>query len=251
MADEPKKARNPAWTRDELILALEYYLDNPQGSHDGSEDGVKRLSKEINEVGRLLGHTTSDTFRNANGVSMKLMNFRNHDPYYINSGRIGLSRGNKLEGKLWDEFAGDRARLKTAAVAIRRWAMSDEQSEERTAIGEDEPEVADAAEGKLVTRVHRARERNRNLVKRKKESFQKKHGRLFCEVCNFDFAAVYGSRGEGFIECHHLKPVSSLEPGEKTALRDLAMLCANCHRMVHAKTPWLSLRELRSLLRRA
>ncbi|MEX2447811.1 MAG: hypothetical protein WD404_03595 [Solirubrobacterales bacterium] len=30
---------------------------------------------------------------------------------------------------------------------------------------------------------------------------------------------------------------------------DLALLCANCHRMVHAKRPWLSVEQLRSHLK--
>jgi hypothetical protein len=37
--------------------------------------------------------------------------------------------------------------------------------------------------------------------------------------------------------------------GQKTRLADLALLCANCHRMIHARRPWLTLDELRGLLR--
>ncbi|WP_352230624.1 MULTISPECIES: HNH endonuclease [Asaia] len=39
-----------------------------------------------------------------------------------------------------------------------------------------------------------------------------------------------------------------IEPGTKTKLSDLALLCANCHRMIHARRPWLSLDELRQII---
>jgi hypothetical protein len=31
-------------------------------------------------------------------------------------------------------------------------------------------------------------------------------------------------------------------------MQDLAVLCGNCHRMVHAKTKWLMLSEMKELL---
>jgi 5-methylcytosine-specific restriction protein A len=101
----------------------------------------------------------------------------------------------------------------------------------------------------MLTRLHRVRERNREIVRRRKEQAMARLGRLACEACGFDFAERYGERGWGFVECHHTRPVHTLRPGERTRLADLALLCANCHRMIHARRPWLSLHELRALLR--
>jgi 5-methylcytosine-specific restriction protein A len=67
-------------------------------------------------------------------------------------------------------------------------------------------------------------------------------------ACGFNFAARYGERGSGFIECHHTKPVSALRPGEKTRLEDLALLCANCHRMIHIRRPWMTVGQLKQAL---
>ena len=61
----------------------------------------------------------SGDFRNPNGVYMKMMNFRRFDPEYTRQGRVGLTRGNKGEGLVWDEFAGDKPRLAKVAAAIR------------------------------------------------------------------------------------------------------------------------------------
>jgi len=124
---------------------------------------------------------------------------------------------------IWDEFASDLERLKAAAAAIRAIASKD-------AIPDlDEPEVAEAQEGRLVTRFHRTRERDREIVKRKKAAVLKSTGRLACEACGFDFEAAYGDRGSGFIECHHLTTVHKLAEGSLTRLSDLALVCANCH----------------------
>ncbi len=77
------------------------------------------------------------------------------------------------------------------------------------------------------------------------------NGRLSCEACGFDFVSTYGKRGYGFIECHHTKPIHMITPSSKNRLNDLALLCSNCHRMVHAHRPWLTVSELRELLKDA
>ena len=106
-----------------------------------------------------------------------------------------------------------------------------------------------ALEGAVLTRLHRFRERDRGIVERRKAKVLKEAGTLACEACGFDFRKVYGPRGDGFIECHHTQPVSALKSGEKTKIADLALLCANCHRMIHVTRPWLTVEELKSVLR--
>ena len=99
-------------------------------------------------------------------------------------------------------------------------------------------------EGDERLRKHLVRERNAQIVMRKKKAFQKEHGCLFCEACTFDFAERYGEYGEGFIECHHIVPLASFKVAGPTRLKDLAMLCSNCHRMVHRRANPLTLIEL-------
>lgn len=59
---------------------------------------------------------------------------------------------------------------------------------------EPQADLEEAQEGGLLTRLHRYRERNAALVRRKKASFEKTHGRLYCEACGFDFVKTYGIR---------------------------------------------------------
>lgn len=46
----------------------------------------------------------------------------------------------------------------------------------------------------------------------------------------------------------HRSPGGDHRPGDKTRLQDLALLCANCHRMIHRARPWLSVEEVRASL---
>jgi 5-methylcytosine-specific restriction enzyme A len=78
---------------------------------------------------------------------------------------------------------------------------------------------------------HRKVERNRTAAKQAK----KFHGTR-CQACDLDFKERYGEIGKGFIEAHHLKPIASLEEGVAVTYdvaADFAVLCANCHRMIH------------------
>lgn len=105
-----------------------------------------------------------------------------------------------------------------------------------------------AQEGQPVIAQHVRRERNRSLRKARIDAAGE---RPVCEACGFDFELTYGDRGRGFIECHHLLPLSELDPATPTRLEDLALLCANCHRMVHVSRPWLHIDDLKQLLTQA
>ena len=109
--------------------------------------------------------------------------------------------------------------------------------------------VAEAREGRILTRLHVRRERDGKLVARKKEQVMDETGRLECEACTFDFAKRYGDRGRGFIEVHHTLPLHTLTQSSRITPADLALLCSNCHRIVHReKHHWLTMQELHTLV---
>ncbi|WP_315805389.1 HNH endonuclease [Bradyrhizobium sp. SZCCHNS3002] len=83
---------------------------------------------------------------------------------------------------------------------------------------------------------HRRREAKARREKIQ-EALRANGGKLICEVqnCGFDFAERYGTLGEGYAQVHHLLPLSkSPKNGRETKLKDLAIVCANCHVMIHA-----------------
>lgn len=174
-------------------------------------------------------------------MQLKVYNFVALDP---NAETAGMSRGGRGDREVWDEFAGDPARLAAAAAAIRANLTAVTPVEATV----EEDGIEDAPEGHVLTRVHRVRERNRALVEKRKAQAMSAHGKLACEGCGFDFGEVYGERGSGFIECHHTVPVSALKPGSRTKVQDLSLVCSNCHRMIHRRAPWLSLSELQDIL---
>ena len=108
----------------------------------------------------------------------------------------------------------------------------------------EDPELVDSGrEGRLKLMVHFLRERDHQLVERKKRSVLDSRGRLACEVCGFDFENRYGTRGAGFCEVHHRLPLSRVVEETTTTLRDLAIVCSNCHRMLH-REPEIDVEEL-------
>lgn len=71
-----------------------------------------------------------------------------------------------------------------------------------------------------------------------------------CMICGFDFEEKYGDLGKGFIEVHHINPLSSLD--EEVVINpatDLICVCANCHRMLHRfKDCIVTIDDLRSFI---
>ncbi|MBH0001873.1 MULTISPECIES: HNH endonuclease [Pseudoalteromonas] len=106
------------------------------------------------------------------------------------------------------------------------------------------------SEGKRLEKKHYSRERSQALVNRAKKIHAKKHkGELPCEVCEFDFKKKYGEKGALYIEAHHKVPLNELDENEsrETLVEDLAMVCANCHRMLH-RSPYQTIKELKHCL---
>ena len=111
----------------------------------------------------------------------------------------------------------------------------------------DLDQIQSGLEGAAVLVTHLRRERNRKLIEQKKQSILSKFGKLDCEVCNFNFCQKYGSRGIEYCEVHHRIPISTIMGTMTTTLDDLAIVCSNCHRMLHVR-PWLGVEELRMQL---
>jgi len=233
--------KNPAWTRDEHILALDFYMSNIKSIPGKDSKEVQDLSRVLNSLNSFLDHEKKENFRNPTGVYMKLMNFRRFDPSH--SG-VGLTHGNKDEEVVWNLYAHNQVELSKLANHIKQFTSSDFIGTQE--ISDDE----EGNEGQVLSRVHMYRERDKNLVSKKKLKVLHSNKNLICEGCGFDFQKKYGLRGKDYIECHHTKPISELVVGETTKLSDLSLLCSNCHRIVHRKKPWLSMSELKELVKK-
>ncbi len=103
-------------------------------------------------------------------------------------------------------------------------------------------------EGNRKLVMHYRIERDQTIVRKKKTQVLQAEGKLACEVCRFDFREKYGELGEGFCEVHHKLPLSKVKGEIKTKLEDLAVVCSNCHRIIHRKKSLLSIGELKKSL---
>ena len=79
---------------------------------------------------------------------------------------------------------------------------------------------------------------------------KKIHG-YTCQICGFNFLKFYGEIGRDYIEAHHLTPLHELPPDMPIRLSpkdDFAVLCANCHRMIHRLGAEIELDGFRAIL---
>ena len=231
--------RNPAWTRDELILALSLYFKLDHSDISSSNPRIIHLSEILNRLPIHHDRPNQAVFRNPNGVAMKLSNFLRLDPTYHGK---GLQQGGKLEVEIWNQFYHQQGVLHHLADLITTSVKSIGQQLQFADSAEEE-----FPEGKILYRMHRYYERNSGVVRKKKKEAAL-NGPLKCCVCNFDFGERYGELGKGYIECHHTVPVSQLS-GVKTKVTDLVLVCSNCHKMLHRRRPWLNIYELKDILK--
>jgi 5-methylcytosine-specific restriction protein A len=110
---------------------------------------------------------------------------------------------------------------------------------------------ADAAASTLEQakryRQHRAIERQSSHSKKVKKKLGAR-----CMGCLLEMRELYGPIADGFIEAHHLIPLSSLNDNEVVRFdpeKDFAVLCPNCHRIIHRMDDPTDIEALRLLVR--
>ena len=226
--------RNPDWTWDEEVLAFDVY--QRFGAVDDEHPEVIALSQILRSLPIHPIKTRTSTFRNPNGVARKLGDIRTHEPGYTGK----PTSGSKLDREVWRQFGDDQNGLDRIVSTIRSSADEAENPED------DEAEIEELHhEGRIFYRMHRTRERDPKLRKRKIAQQLKLRGELRCEACDLALEAIYGETGSAVYECHHIQPLST--SGETiTTLSDVALLCPNCHRVAHRISPWPSLSALQS-----
>jgi predicted HNH restriction endonuclease len=113
-----------------------------------------------------------------------------------------------------------------------------------------EPPIPLATEGRRLLVAHFVRERRPNLIEARKRVERVERGVLTCGVCELTSDQLPAEIGEACFEVHHTVPLSDRLTPSPTRLADLALLCANCHRMIHRTDPLASPQELRTILSR-
>lgn len=232
---------NPNWTRDETLLALHLY-QRLGGQVPGPDDQqIIALSQRLRSLPVHRAAEKRDSFRNPAGVAFKLQNIRQ-----VATGH-GLGNVSSLDRAMWQEFGGAPELVQRLVDAIAVEVASGEVDAAAVAAVDDDEEFA---EGRVLTALHRKRERNPKL--RSRLLFKRQEaGTLRCDCCNdgpklptLDLALA------GF-EAHHITPLAQ-STRSATRLSDLALLCATCHRLIHRAMHlhrrWVGVDELRPLM---
>ena len=92
------------------------------------------------------------------------------------------------------------------------------------------------SEGRPLLVTHLKRERAPGLARAKKRNVLRQLGRLVCERCGLDPVEAFESEAAvACLEVHHNRlEIAQMGEGARTTLADVELLCANCHRFVHA-----------------
>ena len=168
------------WARDELILALDLYfeMDFPRNASD-SDERIEALTRVVNSLPLRDGESQDRTPKD---LALILADFLRFDPEQsVMPARIG-----ETAERVWGVFAAEPDRLRQTAESIRSNASVVPMR------GSDLEDEIEFGEGRILTRIHLARERNATLVSTKKRLVMTQTGKLACEACEFDFQAVYG-----------------------------------------------------------
>jgi hypothetical protein len=149
----------------------------------------------------------------------------------------------------WDNMPGSGVQVSEAAARQleRLWALHVDGTCNASPQGEDLSATENRRAQQLIW--SRSRERALRDAKVKEALRNSPDGRLRCEVpgCGFCFEDVYGDVGKGFAHVHHLNALNESNQQVRTTLKDLAIVCANCHAMIHRKG---ECRPLNGLIRR-
>ena len=107
---------------------------------------------------------------------------------------------------------------------------------------EDEPfSLVEGAKTRVVVNAY-----ERNATAR--TECLKVHGRD-CAVCGLDFGQKYGPVAEGYIQVHHLLPLSQIEPSHTVDPKNyLRPVCPNRHAVIQRRNPPFALEDVRDIL---
>lgn len=121
----------------------------------------------------------------------------------------------------------------------------------------DDQIVSEAVEDLGVTLLAQAKQyrRHRQIERNPAHSKRVKHLQgSTCKGCDRNPEEFYGTVGAGLVDAHHLHPLSALGEGEVVLfdpLKDFAVLCPNCHRVIHRLENPGDLTALRRLVQNA
>jgi 5-methylcytosine-specific restriction enzyme A len=221
--------RDKPWGFEETLLALDFYLKYEPSFPGKGSDEIRKLSDTLQKLPIIPSKMRSSKFRNANGVYMKLMNLRAEDPR--KKVKSGLGDTSAMDKKIWESYEEHLNQVHIDAQELLQnlnmFQASPTEFDETS-----ESESVSAQEGGWKDKLHRVKER-RSLREPRLSKMLETHGKYFCECCSIQ--SPDAKDPTSILEVHHIVPLAEIDFIQQTTLEDLAVLCANCHRLIHAR----------------
>ena len=233
-------------TEAQLVVPALILLDQATGGQMPTSELSRQLRALLRPSGQDLAILAN---RNDDHFSQKVRNLKSHDTLK----RQGLAEHIPSGFRITDK-GRQIARSQSANVTALADFPLDTSAPQFEDMGNGaEVVVIDeniVTEGQLSTRNVTYRTRSRQLRDAAIEHYTKV-GKIPCSVCSFDYGLAYVGIGTGYIQIHHLEPISyngETRLALDEAVRKVRPLCANCHVMVHRRHPWLSVERVTDLL---
>lgn len=232
----------PEWPVDAWLLVLDARIR--RGDAVPTNEVCAQLADEIRSLGPMLGDSrlAEVTDEQVRTVLHALRRPAGNTPE-LNSG----GTDNRLVSDLLRDAETAPDRLQATAAAIRALIGNLDEASIVSKLPDELSEVVHL-EGRLLSRFHRYRERSPELVRHCKRLARERAGKLACEACGMDFMDRYGDVAERVIECHHRQPLSLRTTQSETRPEDMALLCANCHRAIHALPTLPSVEQFKGVI---
>jgi 5-methylcytosine-specific restriction protein A len=230
------------WSRTEVILACNLLRENQWRWMSPQDPRAIELSDLLRRSPEHPLAVRSETFRNPNGVVRKMQDLQSRLPDY----RGVPTHGSQVDIQVLHDFVTRPIEMIALAQRAREAIESDSVSPALVAEVSADPDLG-GFEGTVVLASHLRRERDPRLRREKIRRALRDGSGLGCEACGFDFESVYGDLGQGYIEVHHVVPLH-VSGATRTKLPDLALVCSNCHRMIHRGRHWLTPNQLRETI---
>lgn len=228
---ETRGQSNPNWTREETILAMELLVRNGMRQPPHDDPRVLALSELLRSCAIHPNEKKGPSFRTPDSIRLKTDNLRS----CAEVDRKGLTTS-RMDRSVWSEFHTNSAELHAEASRIRRdLDLLSPGSADPLPDAESTDDDGSFSENGVRMRTHRQRERARGLRSRLIANLRKRYRVLCCEACGCEERMGLDTLAASEFEAHHREPLAaSGEEARKTRVDDLSLLCASCHRLIHA-----------------
>jgi predicted HNH restriction endonuclease len=226
---------------DLIVPAVAIIAAHPNGI--STSDLSQKLRAQLRPSGddlTILENRSDDKF------SQKVRNLKSHDTLE----RKELTTF--INGKYYVTENGEKFAFEGSEILRALIAQGFSEAQKQAALDRNYSGIF-IEEGEKTIVSRRVVRRSSILKQAALKHFADQNGSIACAGCGFRAEKIYGQDALGLIEIHHTEPLyltgQKLRSTIDSALKHVAPLCPNCHRIVHRDpSKCMPISELKSLV---